>query len=242
MLQAVAGSKFYIGTRVALPDDLTVELADFAGQEGEWIEVKGWTQAGSLGDTREAINQNFIGSGRTVTINGTANSAAMENVFSPLPNDPGQIRLREGVAGCDNFAFKIEWGAGCAKEGPVTISTANPGVVSWPGGHALEPNAPVMFTPNGGTLPTGLTPDTVYYVAAAGITATTFSVSATPGGAAIATTAAGSATSITATAQPAGMTDLFYGLPMSKSKNGGEANTALMRSITVKPNTNIVEV
>ncbi|WP_293875571.1 hypothetical protein [Sphingomonas sp. UBA978] len=241
-LQAVAGSKFYIGTRVALPNDLIVELADFAPQEAEWIEVNGWTNAGSLGDTRTAISQNFIGSGRTVTISGTADSAAMENTFSPLPNDPGQQRLVAAMEGCANHAFKIEWGAGCATEGLVTITVASPGVVTWAGGHALEAGSPVMFTGTGGTLPTGLTAGTVYYVLAAGLTPTKFSVSATPGGAAIATTAAGTATSITATAQPAGQTDLFYGLAMSKNRNGGEANTALMRSITVKPNTNIVEV
>lgn len=241
-LQAVAGSKIYIGTRVALPSDLTVTLADFAAQEPEWLEINGWTNAGSLGDTREAISQNFIGSGRTVTIPGTANSAAMENTFSPLPNDPGQIRLRDAVAGCANYAFKIEWGAGCATEGSVTISVATPGVISWPGGHALEANSPVIFSPTGGTLPTGLTADTVYYVRETGLSPTSFTVSETPGGAAIATTAAGTATAITATAQPAGQTDLFYGLALSKSKNGGEANTALMGGYTIKPNTNIVEI
>ncbi len=240
-LQAVAGSKIYIGTRVALPADLTVTLADFAAQESEWLEINGWTNAGALGDTVEAISQNFIGANRTVTIGGTANSAAMENVFAPLPNDPGQVRLRSGL-GCANFAFKIEWGAACALEGPVTISVATPGVVTWAGGHALEAGSPVIFTPTGGTLPTGLTADTVYYVREAGLTPTTFTVSATPGGGAIATTAAGTATSILATAQPAGQTDLFYGLPMSKQKNGGEANTAQMGSYSIKPNTNIVEV
>lgn len=241
-LQAVAGSKFFIGTRVALPTDLTVELADFALQEPEWLEVNGWTNAGSLGDSREAISQNFIGASRTVTISGTYDSAAMENTFSPLPNDPGQQRLLAAMEGCANYAFKIEWGAGCASEGPVTISTANPAVVTWAGGHALEAGSPVMFTATGGSLPTGLTAGTVYYVVAAGLTPTKFSVSATPGGTAIATTSAGSATSIAATAQPAGQTNLFYGLAMSKTRNGGEANTAIMRSVTVKPNTNIIEV
>lgn len=241
-LQAIAGSKFYIGTRVALPADLTVVLADFVPQEPEWLEVAGWTNAGSLGDTRAEITQSFIGAGRDVSIKGTASSAAMENVFSPIANDPGQKRLRAAVDDCANFAFKIEWGAGCALEGPVAISVASPGVVTWAGGHGLEPNSPVIFTGTGGTIPTGLTAGTVYYVRAAGLTPTTFSVSATPGGNAIATTAAGTATSITATAQPAGDTELFYGIAMSRSRNGGEANTAMMGSYTVKPNTNVVTV
>lgn len=241
-LQAVAGSKFYIGTRVALPADLTVVLADFAPQESQWLEVQGWTNAGSLGDARAEITQSFIGAGRDVTIKGTANSAAMENVFAPIPNDPGQVRFRAAIDDCANYAFKVEWGASCAVEGPVTISVATPGVVTWPGGHALEAGAPVMFEAEGGNMPTGLVAGTVYYVVAAGLTPTTFSVAATPGGAAIATTLAATATTIIATAQPVGQTEMFYGLPMSRNRNGGEANTAMMGSYTVKPNTNVITV
>lgn len=241
-LQAVAGSKFYIGTRVALPDDLAVELSDFVPQEAAWVEVKGWTNSGALGDTREAISQNYIGADRTETAKGTANAAAMENTFAPKASDPGQQRLLAATDDCANYAFKIEWGAGCASESTVTITTANPAVVTWPLGHALEAGAPVVFTGNGGTLPTGLTAGTVYYVVAAGLTPTKFSVSDTPGGTPIATTAAGSATSITASAQPAGQTNLFYGLAMPGAFNGGEANTARLRAISVKPNTNILEI
>jgi len=241
-LQAVAGSKFYIGTKVALPSDLNVTLADFAPQESEWLEIQGWTNAGALGDARAEISQDFIGADRTVTIKGTANSEAMQNVFSPIATDPGQIRLRDAVDNCANYAFKAEWGASCASESDVTISVAAPGIVTWPGGHGLEANSPMIFTPSGGNLPVGLTPGTVYYVRAAGLTPTTFSVSTTPGGAGVATTLAATATSILATAQPAGQTELFYGLAMSKSRNGGEANTAMMVSYTVKPNTNVVTV
>ena len=241
-LQAVAGSKIYIGTRVALPSDLTVTLADFTAQEPEWLEINGWTSAGSLGDTRAEITQPFIGSGRDVSIKGTANAGSIENTFSPMPNDPGQQRLRQALAGCGNYAFKIEWGAGCVEEGAVTAPVATPGVVSWAGGHGLEAGARVMFTGNGGTLPAGLTAGTAYYVREDGLTPTAFTVSATPGGAAVAITAAGTATSITATAMPAGETDLFYGLVMSRTKNAGEANTARMLGVTVRVNTNIVEV
>lgn len=241
-LQAVNGSKFYIGTRVALPTDLSVDIADFAAQEAEWLEVQGWTQSGSLGDTRAEITQAFISSGRDYTIKGSANSAAMENTFSPLPNDPGQIRMKQAAEDCSNYAFKVEWGAGCAAEDVVTISVGTPGVVTWPAGHGLEAGSPVIFDATGGNMPTGLTEGTVYYVLAAGLTPTTFSVAATPGGSAIATTLAATATAITATAQPAGQTDLFFGLAMPGAKQGGAANTALLRNWSVKANTNIVEV
>jgi hypothetical protein len=241
-LQAVAGSKIYIGTRVALPIDLEVELSDFAPQETEWLEINGWTQTGTLSDTSASITQSFIGAKRDVTIKGTETAAAFENTFAPLPNDPGQQRVRAAKADCANYAIKVEWGAGCATEGPVTISVAAPGVVTWAGGHALEVGAPVIFTPASGTLPTGLTAGTVYYVVATGLTPTKFSVASTPGGSAIATTAAGTATAIVAAAQPAGETDMFYSLVMARAKNGGEANTARLMGITFMPNTNRVEV
>lgn len=240
-LQAVNGSKFFIGTRVALPTDLTVALSDFTAQEPDWLEVKGWTQSGSLGDTRAEITQPFIDADRDVTLKGTANSAAMENTFAPMPNDPGQKRMAKATGDCSNYAFKIEWGAGCASESDVTITVADPGIVTWPDGHGLEAGSPVMLTPTGGNLPTGLSPDTIYYVAEP-VTPKTFALAATPGGAAIETTGAATATKITATAQPAGSTDLFYGLAMPGAKSGGAANTPLLRSWSVKPNTNIVEI
>lgn len=239
-LQAVNGSKIYIGTRVA-PKGAVV-LADFAAQEAAWTEIDGWTQSGSLGDTQEIISQNFINQGRTRNIKGTLNGGSMENTFAPIVNDPGQLKFKQAIAACSPYAFKVEWGAGCASEGVVTVSVATPGVVTWPDGHGLEAGAPVIFEGTGGTLPTGLTADTVYYVLAAALTATTFTVSATPGGAAIATTAAGTATSITATAQPAGSTDMFYGLAMPGAKSGGEANTALLRTWSIQIDSNIVEI
>ncbi len=82
-LQAVAGSKIYIGTRVALPTDLEVELSDFAPQETEWLEINGWTQTGTLSDTAAAITQSFIGAKRDVTIKGKVKSGSFGK-FSAL--------------------------------------------------------------------------------------------------------------------------------------------------------------
>lgn len=239
-LQAVNGSKIYIGTRVA-PKDI-VTLADFTAQEAEWTEIGGWTQSGSLGDTQEVISQPFISAGRVRQIKGTKVGASMENSFAPLANDAGQIKFKAAIESCSPYAFKVEWGAGCAQEGPVTISVADPAVVTWSGGHGLEAGSPVLFTASGGNMPTGLSADTVYYVVAAGLTPTTFSVAVTPDGDAIETTLAATATTITATAQPAGSTDLFFGLAMPGSKQGGAANTPLLRNWSIMPDSNIVEV
>lgn len=239
-LQAVNGSKIFIGTRVAPKGRVT--LADFTPQEPEWTEIKGWAQSGSLGDTQSLISQDFIDEERTRQIKGTRVGGSMENTFAPLVNDPGQIKFKAAIESCFPSAFKVEWGASCASEDVVTISVAEPGVVTWPNGHGLEAGSPVIFTPTGGNLPTGLSPDTVYYVVGSGLTPTTFSVAATPGGAAIETTGAATATKITATAQPAGQTDLFYGLAMPGAKQGGAANTPLLRAWAIAVDSNIVEV
>jgi hypothetical protein len=238
-LQAVNGSKIYIGTRVAPKGE--VLLSDFSGQESHWVEIKGWTQSGSLGDTQELISQAFIDSARVRQIKGTRVGGAMENTFAPIADDPGQLRFKAAIDDCSPYAFKVEWGAGCAAEATVTISKASPGVVTWPAGHGLEAGAPVIFEATGGNMPTGLTEDTVYYVKEV-LSPTTFTVAATPGGSAIATTEDATASAITATAQPAGLTDLFYGLALPGAKQGGAANTTLLRSWSIAVDSNIVEV
>jgi hypothetical protein len=76
----------------------------------------------------------------------------------------------------------------------VTITNASPAVVTWlfpVAGHGMSGGETIVFTTTG-TLPTGLTVGTTYYVLAAGISSTTFRVSATPGGTAINTSGAGS--------------------------------------------------
>ena len=83
------------------------------------------------------------------------------------------------------------------KVATVTISNASPGVITY-ASHPFSVNDPVVFSTSG-TLPTGLSAGTVYYVKTV-LTANTFTVSATVGGAAINTSLAGSGThSITST-------------------------------------------
>lgn len=57
--------------------------------------------------------------------------------------------------------------------------------------HGFSAGDKVRFFPVGGTLPTGVTFDTIYFVIATGLTTDAFRVSATLGGSAIAITAAG---------------------------------------------------
>ena len=61
--------------------------------------------------------------------------------------------------------------------GPVTVTIASPGVFT-KADHGLSAQTPVIFATTG-ALPTGLTAGTIYYVIAAGLTSSTFRVSAT---------------------------------------------------------------
>lgn len=79
-----------------------------------------------------------------------------------------------------------------SKSSAVTsISQAAPAVITF--NNTFAADDPVVFSTTG-SLPTGLTPGTVYYVSALALTSTQFCVAATPGGNRITTTSAGSGT------------------------------------------------
>lgn len=231
----VAGSKLYIGSRVTGKG--TVTAADFAGQV--WTEIGGWASAGSIGDTQEVGEQSLINENRVRKFKTTRNAGTMENQFIPVALDAGQIKFKQAIDDCQPYAFKIVWGGDCAPESTVTISVAAPGVVTW-SGHGLQAGQPVVFSTTG-ALPTGLTAGTVYYVIAAGLTANSFSVAATPGGTGIATTGAGTGTH-TVTAPPAGYTDMFYGMALPGARSGGDATAAHLRTWSIGIDSNVVEI
>lgn len=74
--------------------------------------------------------------------------------------------------------------AALVKSSTVTVTIATPGVFTWTA-HPLELYDPVKFSTTG-ALPTGVTAGTTYYVQS--VTTNTFTIAATPGGSAIATT------------------------------------------------------
>lgn len=235
-LYPVAGSKLYIGDQVNGKG--TVTAADFAGVT--WTEIGGWANAGTIGDTQEIGAQSLINEGgRVRKFKTTKDGGTMENSFVPMSSDPGQIKFKEAIESCKPYAFKIEWSSDCMPESTVTISVAAPAVVTW-NAHGLTAGQPVMFSSTG-ELPTGLQAGVIYYVSATGLTTNEFSVSATQGGAAIDTTAAGSGTH-TASAPPVGMTDLFYGLALPGARSGGDATAANLRTWSIAVDSNIVEI
>ena len=139
-----------------------------------------------------------------------------------------------------NYAFKIDFGdAPAVDSDPVTVTIASPGVFT-DTAHGLIAGDPVVFSTTG-ALPTGLTAGTTYYVIAAGLTANSYSVSATVGGSAIATTGTQSGVH-TRTTVPTSSISYFIGLVMGAAKDGGGANTIRKLNATVEINSNIVDV
>lgn len=234
-LYAVSGSKLYIGGRKTAKG--TVTASDFTGES--WTEIGGWVNAGAIGDTQEVGTQALLNERRVRKYKTTRDAGTMENQFVPMALDPGQIKFKEAIDDCQPYAFKVEWGADCAPESEVTITNAEPAVVTWTG-HGLAVGQPVVFSTSG-ALPTGLTAGTVYYVIAAGLTTDAFQVSATAGGAAIDTSGAGSGTH-TAVAPPAGMTDLFFGLALPGARQGGGAADVHMRNWSIAVDSNVLEI
>lgn len=235
-LFTISGTKIFIGEG-PVNSKADVEPSDFAGVS--WTEIKGLYNLGELGGD-QAINEfELIGEEWMRKTKGTRNGGTMTNQFVPMALDPGQIKFKEAIESCRPYQFKIERGADCTPESEVTITVADPAVVTW-NAHGLVAGQPIVFSTTG-ALPTGLTAGTVYYVIAAGLTANSFSVAATPGGTGIETTLAGSGTH-TATAAPAGMTDLFQGLATDGAKSGGSKNDLYLQTWNIAIDGRVITV
>jgi len=106
-LTAVAGSKIFIGPQTDdKPTDFTE--AEFDALTG-WIEVDGWETMGGFGDSAALISTSLINRGRDIKQKGTRNAGSMENNFTVLPDDAGQIAVNAAEATNKNYAFKVEY-------------------------------------------------------------------------------------------------------------------------------------
>jgi hypothetical protein len=235
-LYPVAGCRYFIGPAIELPDVDATE-ADFASVT--WTEVKNYMEAGALGDAAALITTPLIDRARDVKQKGTRNAPSRQDNFAVAINDPGQIAMLAAEATNYNYPFRVDLNdAPAATSAAVTISNASPGVITWTG-HGLEVNTPVVFTTTGG-LPTGLTAGTTYYVKTV-LDADTFTVAATPGGAAINTSSAGSGVH-TATTVPVPSKRYFIGLVTGATEGFGGPNNVRQLQCTVEVNSNTVRV
>src|SRR5258708_10764511 len=125
-----------------------------------------------------------LGSGNGALDTGSVTVSTWYHVFSIKRPDTGVVEVMVSLAPGTSSA--------------VAISNASPANVNW-NGHGLQVNTPIVFSTTG-ALPTGLTAGTQYYVKLVS-DVNNFSVSLTQGGAAVATSSAGSGTH-TATSNP----------------------------------------
>jgi hypothetical protein len=226
-LQKIAGSALYMGN-APIPYKTEYEASDFAGLTR--TRITGWQTSGDLGADQAMVTQTLIDSNTTVYAKGTISFPIMSNQFVPNLSDPGQVLFAAARRACKPYPFWVVWGADCEETATVTISVAEPGVVSWVG-HGLPNGTPIVFTSTG-TLPTGLTAGTTYFVVDAATDA--FSVAALFGGAAIDTTGAGSGIH-TATAVPIGETDMFAGFALFGTKSGGDSSASRLATFPIQP-------
>lgn len=235
-LYPVAGCQFFIGPAIDLPDD-DVDVSDFTGIS--WTRVREWMEAGALGDAAALITTPIIDRKRDIKQKGTRNAPSRQDNFALHPSDLGQLAMIAAEATEYNYPFKVLFNdAPAPRSAAVTISNASPAVVTW-ASHGLEVDAEVSFATTG-TLPTGLTAATPYYVKEV-LTDGTFTLAATKGGTVINTSGAGSGTH-TITTAPAPSERYFIGLVTAATEAFGGPNNQKQLQCTIEVNTNTVRV
>lgn len=106
-LYPVSGCKFFIGGVLSDKNSDFIE-SDFSAVT--WVEVDGWSQSGTIGDTAALITTPLINRGRDAKQKGTSNAGSMQNVFAIVTGDAGQTALIAAAAPSNknNYAFKAE--------------------------------------------------------------------------------------------------------------------------------------
>lgn len=154
-------------------------------------------------DTTDPTNDVVIGSGVAASIDDVpklmAQPLSMIKRLDALWTAPGtnQGFLDQGTLGNGSYHVHaierpdtgaVDYLASLShdEKSVVTLSIASPGVVTW-NDHGLKNGSTFKFSTTG-SLPTGVTAGTLYYVIAAGLTQNSFQFAATNGGAAINTT------------------------------------------------------
>lgn len=233
---ATNGSKIYIGGTITIPAG-DMNQASFAGQS--WVEIGETENLGTFGDTSAEITFDSINANRTRRLKGTRNAGNLELVCGLDYTDAGQLALIAAEKTIHDYAFRVVFNdAPAVRTATVTITNASPAVVSWTA-HGLAENAAVVFTTSG-SLPTGLTAGTTYYVKTV-LTADTFTVSATPGGTVINTSGAGSGVH-TITTEPSGSQRMFAAKVASSAEGLDAANNVMKLNATLWINSNVTRV
>lgn len=165
----------------------------------------------------------------------------MTNQHIPMFFDAGQILFQEAIKECRPYPFKVERGASCVPIYDVTITEANPGVVTL-ADHGLVAGQPIMFSASGSNsaLPTNLDDVSIFYVSDP--SSGSFKVSSVVGGSEIDTTGSAMSGQMHLHVLPAGMTDLFFGLATDGVRSGGGKNDPYLRTFNIAVDGEVITV
>lgn len=112
LYNVVAGSRFYIGGVVS--DQAADFVAgDFSSQS--WVEVDGWEQLGDLGETPTVITTPLINRNRDKAMKGTRQVVTMQNRFTIIDADAGQLACIAAEAVNSDYAFRITFASGAQR-------------------------------------------------------------------------------------------------------------------------------
>lgn len=104
-MHSTAGTKYFIGGALEDQDD-AFDATDFTSVT--WVEIKGTTNLGQIGDSAALITSDQINTSRTKKMKGVYNAGSMALVCDQDLTDPGQLALIAAGKSSSNFAFKIE--------------------------------------------------------------------------------------------------------------------------------------
>lgn len=176
-----AGSRVFIGPAV---DESVNTLAEYDALA--YIEVGEAQSIGKIGDEWKIATFESLSRRRVRKRKASVDGGALEIVCGTDPTDAGQMAMKAAEETDDRYAIKVLANNRVTKpkSAVVTMTIANPGVVSW-ADHGFDDGCEVVFSTTG-ALPTGLVAGTVYYIVQA--TEDAFKVASVPDGTPIETT------------------------------------------------------
>jgi hypothetical protein len=168
----------YSGTTLTM----TVDAIGGSGTKADWVfSIAGQPGVAGAGALLAANNLSDVANAATARANlgaGTGNvSGAGSSVSGNVPSLSNTTATAIVDSGNPAAALPTSLGqipSSNPSTSTVTVTIASPAVVTWTG-HGLIANAPVVFSSTG-TLPTGITAGTAYFVVGSTITANTFEI------------------------------------------------------------------
>lgn len=213
-----AGTKLYMGTTA------------LAGLTDTYVEVMGIESIPEFGRAYNEVTFTPLASRGVQKYKGSFNDGSVTVPLAKNLSDEGQAALLAGLGTDFDYNFKVEANDKVAPESfTVTISVATPGVFTKVA-HGFVANQELDLSTSAADLPSGLTAGPVFVKTV--LSADTFTVSATAGGSAIATSDAGTGVH-TVTTVPTNSVIYFKAKVMSFTNNPGNVDAVLMSGVNL---------